>query len=76
MRNLKNKQPLLWGNEKKSSHLEDNTLLMIYKDVSGLGNLALYTATKSWIRNSQRCLAYNIKKLRPVLIISEEAIRF
>ncbi len=60
-------KPSLWGKVKGNSHLEDNVIATIYKDVCGEGNAYMFKACKQWIGNSMRSLAFNVKKIRPLL---------
>ena len=64
---VKTKKPSLWGKFKRSTHLEDSVIVTILKDVNGMGNSALFEATKRWVGNSVRSLAENVKRVRPLL---------
>jgi len=61
------KKPSLWGKFKGSTHLSDNIITVIYKDLSGEGNATVFKCCKRWLGNSVRSLAHNVKQIRPVL---------
>lgn len=61
---LEDREVNLWGQLQPEGFTNNNLILCIYKDLTGIGYKKLWEKTKEWLKVSDKTLRHNFQKLR------------